>query len=67
MKKISFIVLVIGSVIFCFTLYNAMASHGSTNLDLRIQGLREGLYTIGHYLIFVSIIFGANFLLVEKK
>ena len=67
-RIILFIALVIGSVIFFFALRNATdcRGNGSTTL-LCIWGLRRGLHTIGNYLMFIAIVFGVNFLLVNKK
>lgn len=61
-----FLVLVIGSVIFFFILHNATVAYGDGMFPY-IYALRRGLHTIGNYLIFVSMVFGVNFLLVKKK
>ena len=62
-----FVVLVVGSVIFFFHLLSTVEGRGSgDNTTLSIWGLKRGILDIGLYLIFVSMIFGVNFLLVKK-
>ena len=61
------IVLVIGSVIFFFALQDATQKQGSGDMHemMAIRGVWEAQETIGNYLIFVSVIFGVNFLLFK--
>ena len=66
-RTILFVILVIGSVFFLFKLHTTMQGHGSGNdTILYIWGLRRGIHAVGGYLIFISIVFGINSLLIKK-
>ena len=68
-KRIAlFVLLVIGSIIFFFSLSTSMSAKGSGDpVLLNIWAVLRCLQITGLYLIFVSIVFGVNCLLLKDK
>lgn len=64
-----FIALVIGSIIFFFSLHKTTQSQGSGDMYeiMAIRGVWKSQETIGNYLILVSLVFGVNSLLIKNK